>query len=161
MASGAADNPPALAGAAHFYEHLVLRGGKRRGPGGGAREIEAVKGTLGAWTGLDETVYHAVVASPFVELGLDVLADAIANPNFDPGRGRAGAQAGARRDRGHRRRSAAAREPGAVRGGVRGRPHGQPVLGTAASVAALTPAALAAHFPETHGASGADRGRRR
>ena len=31
--------------------------------------------------------------------------------------------------------------------------HGQPVLGTAASVAALTPAALAAHFPETHGAS--------
>ena len=31
--------------------------------------------------------------------------------------------------------------------------HAQPVLGTAASVAALTPAALAAHFPETHGAS--------
>ena len=50
----------------------------------GVREIEAVKGSVGAWTGLDETVYHAVVAAPFFELGLDVLADAIANPNFDP-----------------------------------------------------------------------------
>ena len=33
VAAGAADDPPALAGAAHLYEHLVLRGGKRRAPG--------------------------------------------------------------------------------------------------------------------------------
>jgi zinc protease len=85
VASGAADDPTALAGAAHFYEHLVLRGGQRRGPGGGAREIEAVKGTVGAWTGLDETVYHTLVAAPFFELGLEVLADAIASPTFDSG----------------------------------------------------------------------------
>src|SRR6185295_17194121 len=83
VASGAADDPPALAGAAHLFEHLVLRGGKRRAPGEGIREIEAVKGSVGAWTGQDETVYHAVVAAPFFELGLDVLADAVANPNLD------------------------------------------------------------------------------
>ena len=59
VAAGAADDPPALAGAAHLYEHLVFRGTRRRAPGAAAREIEAAGGTLGAWTGLDETVYHA------------------------------------------------------------------------------------------------------
>jgi zinc protease len=153
VASGAADDPPAMAGAAHFYEHLVLRGGKRHGPGGAAREIDAIKGTLGAWTGLDETVYHTVVASPFLELGLDVLADAIANPSFDPGdvervRKQAldeiAATVADPRLRANQALFAAA---------FAGDRHGQPVLGTAASVAALTPAALAAHFLETHGAS--------
>ncbi len=154
VASGAADDPPALAGAAHFYEHLVLRGGKRRGPGGGAREIEGVKGTLGAWTGLDETVYHAEVASPFLELGLDVLADAIANPNLDP------AEVERVRKQALDEIAATAADPrlranqALFAAAFAGDRHGQPVLGTAASVAALTPAALAAHFPETHGASG-------
>jgi zinc protease len=153
VASGAADDPPGLAGAAHFYEHLVLRGGKRHGPGAGAREIEGIKGTLGAWTGLDETVYHAVVASPFLELGLDVLADAIANPTFDPAEvervrklalDEIAATAGDPRLRANQALFAAA---------FAGDRHAHPVLGTAPSVAALTPATLAAHFPETHGAS--------
>src|SRR4051794_7360869 len=86
VAAGAADDPPALAGAAHLFEHLVLRGGKRGGPGNGVRELEAVmgSGSVGAWTGLDETVYHAIIAAPFFDLGLEVLADALANPNLDP-----------------------------------------------------------------------------
>jgi zinc protease len=153
VASGAADDPPALAGAAHFYEHLVLRGGKRRGAGGGAREIESVNGSVGAWTGLDETVYHAVVAAPFFELGLDVLADAIANPNFDAAEvdrvrklalDEIGGAATDTRLRANQALFAAA---------FAGDRHARPVLGTAASVASLTPAALAAHFPETHGAA--------
>ena len=153
VASGAADDPPALAGAAHFYEHLVLRGGKRRGPGGGTREIEAVRGSVGAWTGLDETVYHAVVAAPFFELGLDVLADAIANPTFDPSEvervrrlalDEIGATAADPRLRANQALFGAA---------FAGDRHALPVLGTAASVTALTPAALAGHFLETHGAS--------
>src|SRR5262252_10755215 len=150
VAAGAADDPPALAGAAHLYEHLVLRGGKRRGPGGGAREIEAVKGSLGAWTGLDETVYHAVVAAPFFELGLEVLGDAIANPALDPAeveRARklaldeiAGAAADARL-RANQALFATA---------FAGHGYARPVMGTAASVAALTPGALAAHFTDAY-----------
>jgi len=152
VASGAADDPTALAGAAHFYEHLVLRGGQRRGPGGGAREIEAVKGTVGAWTGLDETVYHTLVAAPFFELGLEVLADAIASPTFDSGEvervrklalDEIAAASADPRQRANQALFAAA---------FAGDRHARPVLGTAASVAALTPAALAAHFPETHAA---------
>ncbi len=151
VAAGAADDPPALAGAAHLYEHLVLRGGARRAPGGGVREIEAVRGSAGAWTGLDETVYHAVVAAPFFELGLDVLADALAKPNFDPAeveRARRLALdeiAGAAAD--PRLRASQALFAAAFAG----QRHARPVMGTAASVAALTPAALASRFAETHG----------
>jgi zinc protease len=150
VATGAADDPPALAGAAHLYEHLVLRGGKRRGPGGGAREIEAVNGSLGAWTGLDETVFQSVVAAPFLDLGLDVLADALANPTFDPTeveRARrqaldeiAGADADPRL-RASRALFAAA---------FAGHGYARPVIGTAASVAVLTPAALAARYAEAY-----------
>ena len=108
---------------------------------------------MGAWTGLDETVYHAVVAAPFFELGLDVLADAIANPNFDPAeveqaRKLALAEiAGAAAD--PRQRASQALFAAAFAGDR----HARPVMGTAASVAALTPAALAARFAETHGAA--------
>jgi len=84
VAGGAAADPPALAGSAHFFEHLVLRGTKRRPPGAAAREIAALGGTLGAWTGADETVYHAAVAAPFLDAALDVLGDALANPSFEP-----------------------------------------------------------------------------
>ena len=120
---------------------------------------------MGAWTGLDETVYHAVVAAPFFELGLDVLADAVANPNFDPAeveRARklaldeiAGAAADPRR---RAQPGRCSRRPSRAHG------YARPVLGTGASVAALSPAALAARFAETHAGRGADRrdrGRRR
>lgn len=153
VASGAADDPPALEGAAHLFEHLVLRGGKRRAAGAGVREIEAVRGTAGAWTGLDETVYQAVVAAPFFPLALDVLSDAVANPSFDPAdveRARKAALdeiAGAAAD--PRQRANQALLAAAFAGGRGARP----LLGTAASVASLTPAALAARFAETHRAS--------
>ena len=108
---------------------------------------------MGAWTGLDETVYHAVVAAPFFELGLDVLSDAIANPNLDPAeieqaRKLALAElAGAAADP---RQRASQALFGAAFAGDR---HARPVMGTAASVAVLAPGALAARFAETHGAA--------
>jgi predicted Zn-dependent peptidase len=112
------------------------------------REIDAVRGTVGAWTGLDETVFHAVVAAPFFQLGLDVLADALANPSFDPAEV-------------ERARRLALDEIAATEADPRlranralfasafaGHGYGRPVMGTAASVAALTPAALAGHFAD-------------
>ena len=150
VAAGAADDPPAVAGAAHMFEHLVLRGGKRRGPGGGVREIEALNGSVGAWTGLDETVYHAVVAAPYFELALDVLADAIANPNFDPAevdRARRLALAEIAGDAADPQRRAL---QAVFASAFSGHGYARPVLGTDASVSALAGAALAARYAETH-----------
>ncbi|HTB56649.1 MAG TPA: pitrilysin family protein [Polyangia bacterium] len=150
VASGAADDPPALAGAAHLYEHLVFRGTRRRAPGAGEREIEAVGGTVGAWTGLDETVYHATLATPFLELGLDVLADALTAPTFDAAElahAKKLTAAEIARDAIDPARAASEMlRAGAFPGGA----YGRPLLGEPQAVAAFTREALAARFAETY-----------
>ena len=79
----------------------------------GKREIEAVGGTVAAWTGLDETVYQATLAAPSLDVGLDVLADALtARPSMRPSRPRrtrSGRIARDAIDPGHVRRAVAAR----------------------------------------------------
>ena len=146
VASGAADDPAALSGAAHLYEHLVFRGTHRRAPGAGEREIEAVGGTVGAWTGLDETVYEATLAAPFLDLGLDVLADALTAPTFDAvelGRAKKLATSEIARDGIDPARAASEM----LRAGAfAGDPYGRPLLGKSEAVAAFTREALAAHF---------------
>ncbi len=150
VASGAADDPPALAGAAHLYEHLVFRGTHRRAPGAGEREIEAAGGTVGAWTGLDETVYQATLAAPALDLGLDVLADALTAPTFDAAElARVKKEAAAEIARDAIDPARAASEM--LRAGAfAGDAYGRPLLGKAEAVAAFTREALAAHFAETY-----------
>ena len=150
IASGAADDPPALAGAAHLYEHLVFRGTRRRAPGAGEREIEAAGGTVGAWTGLDETVYQATLAAPFLDLGLDVLADALTAPTFDAAelaRAKKLTAGEIARDAIDPARAASEMLRASA---FAGDPYGRPLLGKAEAVAAFTRDALAAHFAETY-----------
>ena len=85
VAGGAAADPPGH-GRGRAPVRARAAGGDRsdaRAATAG-REIDAVGGTLGAWTGLDETVFHATVAAPFVDLGVDVLGDALTGPTFAP-----------------------------------------------------------------------------
>jgi zinc protease len=81
---GGADETPDEAGLAHLHEHMLFKGTERRGPGEIARDIEAHGGEVNAWTSFDHTVYHTVMASQFAREGLDVLADAVRFPRFDP-----------------------------------------------------------------------------
>lgn len=83
LGRGAADDPPGLGGAAHLSEHLLLRGSARRAAGAAARELEELGGSIGAWTGPDETVFHAAVASPFWELALATLAEPVTAPRLE------------------------------------------------------------------------------
>ena len=71
-------------GMAHVFEHMLFKGTKNRGPGEIAREIEASGGNINAYTSYDETVYYINIASRFTDRGLDVLADMVFNPTFDP-----------------------------------------------------------------------------
>ena len=48
-----------------------------------ARSIEAIGGSINAWTSFDQTVYHVVVPARFAEEGLDVLLDAVDSSVFD------------------------------------------------------------------------------
>src|SRR5262249_14931304 len=80
---GSADEHPEDAGLAHLHEHMLFKGTDRRGPGEIAQEIEAHGGEINAWTSFDHTVYHAVLASSYARVGLDVLSDVFRHSNFD------------------------------------------------------------------------------
>ena len=81
---GSADEVKGEEGMAHLHEHMLFKGTKKRGVGEIARAIEAAGGDINAWTSFDNTVYHVVLASRHLNLGLEVLADAVQNAAFDP-----------------------------------------------------------------------------
>jgi zinc protease len=150
VASGSADDPPTLGGAAHLYEHLVFRGTHRRAAGAGEREIEAAGGTVGAWTGLDETVYQTTLAAPFLDLGLDVLADALTAPTFDAAELARAKKLAAGESARDAIDPARATSEMLRAGAFAGDPYGRPLLGKPEAVAAFTREALVAHFAETY-----------
>ena len=81
---GSADELPEQAGLAHFHEHMLFKGTKRRGVGEIAGEIEGAGGRVNAYTSFDVTVYYATLPSDVLSTGLDVLVDAVRNSTFDP-----------------------------------------------------------------------------
>ena len=81
---GSATEPLELAGIAHVFEHMLFKGTERRAVGEIARDVEGAGGDINAWTSFDETVYHLVLPSRHLELGLDILADTLQHSQFDP-----------------------------------------------------------------------------
>ena len=80
---GSADETDDEAGMCHLIEHMLFKGTERREAGKIAYEVESSGGEINAYTSFDQTVYHIVMASRFLDLGLDILSDAIRNPSFD------------------------------------------------------------------------------
>ena len=81
---GSATEPVELAGIAHVFEHMLFKGTERRAVGEIARDVEGAGGDINAWTSFDETVYHLVLPSRHLELGLDILADTLQHSQFEP-----------------------------------------------------------------------------
>jgi predicted Zn-dependent peptidase len=71
-------------GIAHLLEHMAFKGTSRRTARQIAEEIEAVGGDLNAATSAETTAYYARVLKADVPLALDVLADILSDPSFDP-----------------------------------------------------------------------------
>ncbi len=71
-------------GIAHFLEHMAFKGTKRRNALQIAEAIEDVGGYINAYTSREVTAYYARVLKEDVALGLDVIADILRNPIFDP-----------------------------------------------------------------------------
>ncbi len=135
---GSADDPPEQAGLAHVFEHTLLASTKRRGPGQIAREVDAMGGSVDAWTSYDETVYQLVLAAPDLDAGLDILSDGLINATFDAGeleRERREILAELRQARDSPEREATQM---LFRTAFGAHPYGRSVLGSEATVAALT-----------------------
>jgi predicted Zn-dependent peptidase len=71
-------------GIAHFLEHMAFKGTQRRSALQIAEEIEDVGGYINAYTSREVTAYYARVLRDDVALALDLIADIVLNPIFDP-----------------------------------------------------------------------------
>ncbi|WP_414707639.1 M16 family metallopeptidase [Rhodovulum sp.] len=71
-------------GIAHFLEHMAFKGTDKRTTLQIAEAIEDVGGYINAYTGREMTAYYARVLEADVPLALDVLADILLNPLFEP-----------------------------------------------------------------------------
>ncbi len=71
-------------GIAHLLEHMAFKGTPRRSARQIAEEIENVGGDLNAATSLETTTYYARILKDDVAMALDLIADILHNPIFDP-----------------------------------------------------------------------------
>jgi predicted Zn-dependent peptidase len=70
-------------GISHMLEHMAFKGTARRSARAIAEEIEAVGGVLNAYTGREQTAFHARILKEDVPLALDMIGDILANPAFE------------------------------------------------------------------------------
>ena len=70
-------------GMAHFLEHMVFKGTKKRkSPQIIAEAIDAVGGTFNAFTAKDHTAYYAKVGKAHFDVAFDIVSDIFLNPTF-------------------------------------------------------------------------------
>ena len=84
LGSGSQYETPAEAGLSHFLEHMVFKGTKKRTARQIAEEMDAVGGQLNAFTAKECTCFYAKVVDEHLPLAMDVIADLVTAPVFDP-----------------------------------------------------------------------------
>ena len=84
VTAGGRHERPEQNGIAHFLEHMAFKGTKTRSALQIAEAIEDVGGYINAYTSREVTAYYARVLRNDVALALDVVADILRNPVFDP-----------------------------------------------------------------------------
>jgi predicted Zn-dependent peptidase len=81
---GSRDERPEQAGAAHYLEHLLFKGTRRRTAKEIAEEFDAVGGDLNAFTAKEHTCYYAQVLDTDLPLAVEVLADVVTDATLHP-----------------------------------------------------------------------------
>ena len=74
--------PARLSGIAHFIEHLLFKGTRRRSARQISQTVEGIGGYLNAFTGEETTCYYAKASHRHLDTLLDVLADMYLHPRF-------------------------------------------------------------------------------
>ena len=75
---------PAAHGAAHFLEHLLFKGTRRRSARAIAEQVDAVGGDLNAFTSKEHTCFYAHVLDRDMPLAVDVLCDVVLDAVMAP-----------------------------------------------------------------------------
>jgi len=85
VGAGSRYESPEQAGISHFIEHLCFKGTKKRPTSKEISEaIEGVGGVLNGGTDKELTIYWCKVAKPHFPIAIDVLADMLSHPRFEP-----------------------------------------------------------------------------
>ena len=79
---GSRDEPAALNGIAHLFEHMVFKGAGGRSARDLNEAIEEVGGDLNASTERDATNFTATVMAEHVPLAVELISDMILRPHF-------------------------------------------------------------------------------
>lgn len=85
VAAGSRDEPARQMGSAHYLEHLLFKGTKRRSALEISASIEAVGGDLNAFTSKEYTCYYARVLDRDVALAIDVVCDIVTSALIETG----------------------------------------------------------------------------
>jgi predicted Zn-dependent peptidase len=80
---GARHEAAEVNGVAHMLEHMAFKGTEKRDARRIAEEIEAVGGSLNAYTSRENTAYYARVLKADVPLAIDILSDILQHSTFD------------------------------------------------------------------------------
>lgn len=76
-------DPPSFMGLSHFLEHMVFKGTHSRNAGDIAISLEQLGGSLNGFTEKEFTCFYATVLDEYLENAVDILADLVINPRFD------------------------------------------------------------------------------
>ena len=82
LRNGARDEPPEWLGISHFIEHMVFKGTERRDARAIAASLESLGGHMDAFTGREQVCYYARVLSEHLTEAVDVLADIVCHSRF-------------------------------------------------------------------------------
>jgi predicted Zn-dependent peptidase len=74
---GSRDESPTVAGSAHFLEHLLFKGTRKRTAAQIAEEIDAVGGELNAFTAKEHTCFYVHALDADLPLAIDLVADVV------------------------------------------------------------------------------------
>ncbi|HLZ13878.1 MAG TPA: pitrilysin family protein [Candidatus Acidoferrum sp.] len=70
-------------GLAHFIEHMVFKGTKRRSAEAIAREMDSIGGMLDAFTSKEQICFNAKVLDQNLPIAFDIISDLCLHPRFD------------------------------------------------------------------------------
>lgn len=80
---GSKNENPERTGFAHFFEHLLFEGSENMGRGEYMKKIQSIGGTLNAFTSNDQTYYHEVVPSNYLETALYMESERMLHAKID------------------------------------------------------------------------------
>lgn len=80
--AGTRDELPGEEGMAHFVEHMTFKGTEKRKAIQILNSLERVGGDLNAFTGKEDTVYHAAILHEHTARAVDLLTDIVFNSTY-------------------------------------------------------------------------------